>query len=400
MSRSVTGLFLALVVLPALALAQSDAPVRPGSTEGVKFVKHQIGTFRSEAFGVADFNGDGKLDVAAGNFLYLAPEFKPLKIRSIKGNVDDHGKGYFNDFMNAPVDVEGNGRPGIVSVDWFSKSVYYYRNTLGQPGDWPETLVDTADNYECGDLVDLEGKGKTKVILPHTTQTLWFEVGVKDGKPGLVKHVVSAKKMEFGAGAGDVNGDGRPDILRPNAWFEAPADIRTGEWKEHPLSIGAKDGRATHTPQILVYDVNGDGLNDLITSNAHQYGIFWYEQVRQGDQIAWKQHTIDDTWSQAHSLVLADLDGCGLPELVTGKRFMAHNGGDPDEYGKLGLYYYKLVRKSDKTVEWKKYVISYDDGAAAGLAIWTGDFRGSGKIDVIVTGKFGGPVWFENQGKP
>ena len=88
-----------------------------------------------------------------------------------------------------------------------------------------------------------------------------------------------------------------------------------------------------------------------------------------------------------------------MPELITGKRFMAHNGGDPDEYGKLGLYYYKLIRKPDKTVEWKKYAISYDEGIGAGLAIWAGDFRGTGRIDIIVTGKFGGPVWFENKGK-
>lgn len=398
MSRSTSSLLLILFLFPTIAAAQSSDARRSGLSDGVRFVKHQIGTFRSEALGVADFNGDGKLDIVAGNFLYLAPDFNPLKIRSIKGRVDEKGKGYYHDFMNAPVDVEGNGRPGIVSVDWFSRSVYYYRNTLGQPGEWPETLVDTADNYECGDLVDLEGKGRANVILPHTTQTIWFEVGQKDGKPGLIKHVASTKRLGDGAGVGDINGDGRPDIIRPTAWFEAPADIRTGQWKEHPLSVGAKDGKATHTPQILVYDVNGNGLNDIITSNAHEYGIFWYEQIRQGDQITWKQHTIDDTWSQAHSLALADLDGCGVPELVTGKRLMAHNGGDPDEYGKLGLYYYKLFRKPDKTVEWKKYVISYDEGVGSGLGIWTGDLRGSGKIDVIVTGKFGGPVWFENKG--
>ncbi len=143
MSRLTTCLVLVVILVPALAFAQPGVPARPGAPDGVKFVKHRIGNFRSETFGVADFNGDGKLDIVAGNFLYLAPEFKPLKIRSIKGNVDEQGKGYYNDFMNAPVDVEGNGRPGIVSVDWFSQSIYYYRNTLGKPGDWPETKVET-----------------------------------------------------------------------------------------------------------------------------------------------------------------------------------------------------------------------------------------------------------------
>lgn len=399
MSRIAFGLLPGILVFSTLSLAQTDRPARPGVPSEVRFVKHRIGQFRSEALGVADFNGDGKLDIAAGNYLYLAPGFQPLKIRSIKGQVDDQGKGYYHDFMNAPVDVEGTGRPGIVSVDWFSKSVYYYRNTLGQAGDWPETKVDTADNYECGDLVDLDGKGKAHAILPHTRETVWFEVGFKDGKPDLVKHVVSTKKMEFGAGAGDVNGDGRPDLIRPNAWFEAPANIRTGQWKEHALSLGDRGGRIAHTPQILVFDVNGDGRNDLITSNAHGHGIFWYEQVRKGDTIAWKQHTIDDTWTQAHALALADLDGCGVPELITGKRFMAHNGSDPDEHGKLGLYYYKLTRKPDRTVQWKKHLISYDKGIGAGLAIWTGDLKGTGRIDIVVTGKFGGPVWFENKGK-
>ncbi len=399
MPRSATCLYLAALFLPLWAWAQSAEPARSDASAGVPFVKHQLGTFRSEAFGVADFNGDAKLDIVAGNFLYLAPDFKPQKIRSIKGNVDDQGQGYYHDFMNAPVDLEGNGRPGIVSVDWFSRSVYYYRNTLGQPGDWPETTVDTSDNYECGDLVDLEGNGRGNVILPHTRQTVWFEVGKKDGQPAFIKHVVSEKKLEFGAGVGDLNGDGRPDIIRPDAWFEAPADIRKDPWTEHPLALGDKDGRRTHTPQILVFDVNADGLNDLIASNAHGYGIFWYQQVRDNAAIAWKQHTIDDTWTQAHALALADLDGCGVPELVTGKRFMAHNGSDPDEYGKLGVYYYKLLRQPDKTVSWKRYAVSFDEGVGAGLAIWTGDFCGSGKIDIIVTGKFGGPVWFENKRK-
>ena len=395
---TVRSLF-ALALLGAMLSSGTARAAEPAMTTEVsplKFIVHRVGTFRSEACGVADFNGDGKLDIVAGNFLYLAPDFKPVKIRSVQGKVDEQGKGYHNDFMNVPVDAEGAGRPGVASVDWFTKSVYWYRNTLGQPGDWPEVKVDTSDNFECGDLVPLEGKAKPPVVLTHTRATIWFEPGTTaDGKKGLVKHVISEKPMEFGAGVGDINGDGRPDVLRPNAWFEAPQDIRTGTWKEHPLSLGDKDGKVAHTPQILVYDVDGDGLNDIITSNAHGYGIFWYQQVRQGDKITWKQHTIDDTWTQAHSFALCDIDGCGLPELITGKRFMAHNGGDPDAYGKLCVYYYKLARQPDKSVAWKRYAISYDQGIGAGLNIWVGDLKGNGGLDIVTTGKFGGPVWFE-----
>lgn len=141
--------------------------------------------------------------------------------------------------------------------------------------------------------------------------------------------------------------------------------------------------------------MNGDGLNDLITSSAHGYGIFWYEQVRHGNQITFKQHLIDNSWTQAHSLALADLDGCGVPELITGKRFMAHNGGDPEETAPLGLYYYKLTRQPVPV--WTKHVISYGEAIGSGVNICVADLDGDGDLDIVVTGKWGGPVWFENQ---
>ena len=178
-----------------------------------------------------------------------------------------------------------------------------------------------------------------------------------------MKHVISEKKMNYGGGVGDVNGDGRPDVLRPDGWFEGPTDPRRGQWVEHAWALGGKDGQVDHTPQILVLDVSKDGLPDVITSNAHKHGIFWYEQTRDRSH-PWKQHQIDDTWSQAHSLALADLDGDGVPELVTGKRFMAHNGSDPDEAGPLGVYFYKL--KPGQALTWTKHVISFDQESAPG----------------------------------
>jgi len=186
--------------------------------------------------------------------------------------------------------------------------------------------------------------------------------------------------------------------VRPNAWFEAPEDVRAGEWTAHPLSLGSLEpDTADHTAQILVHDVDGDGRNDILTSNAHKYGIFWYRQVREGDAVAWRRYVIDQSWTQAHSLALGDIDGDGDLDFVTGKRFKAHNGKDPGSDEPLGVYWYEQ-RRGDG-VEWIKHVITYDEGIGSSLNVPVVDLDGDGDLDVVVTGKWGGPVWFENQGK-
>ena len=385
---------IAFSLLCASMSAAGEVPGAAPSATG--FVAHRIGTYRSEAVAVADFNQDGRLDVAAGAFLYLAPEWKAVKIRTLSGEVDDQGKGYVDDFMNLPLDVNGDGKTDIISCGWFCQCVRWHRNALGQDGDWPEQIADTDGNFEAGDLVDIDGDGKEREVLGHAKKTVWYEVGTTSaGAPGLVKHVISDTEMNFGGGVGDVNADGRPDVLRPDAWFEAPEDPRNGVWIAHPWALGAKDGKSEHTPQMYVMDVNDDGLADVITSDAHRHGIFWYEQVRVGGGDAtWTQHTIDDTWSQAHSLALADIDGDGVKDLVTGKRFMAHNGSDPDEYGKRGVYWYGLKRGKEPV--WTKHTVSYDEGFGSGVNLCAVDLDADGDIDVVVTGKWGGPVWFEN----
>ncbi|MGQ9576389.1 MAG: FG-GAP repeat domain-containing protein [Thermoguttaceae bacterium] len=364
----------------------------------LKFVMHRVGKFRSEACGVADFNKDGKLDIVAGPYIYFAPDWKPHQIRTLEGEVDQQGKGYYRDFMNLPLDVDGDGQIDVVNCHWWGTAEWFRNIGFGaQP--WPRTIIETSEkiNFECGDAWDIDGDGRALEILPHTAATWWYEAGkLPDGTRGIIKHVVSDRARNWGGGVGDLNGDGRPDILRPNAWYEAPVDPRRGHWIEHPLSVGAKDGKSDHTPQILVYDVNGDGLSDIVTSSAHRYGIFWYQQTRDGDTVGFKQHLIDDTWTQAHSLALADLDGDGDLDLVTGKRFMAHNGADPDAFGPLGVYWYELKRGPQP--QWIKHPISFNQGIGSGMNIPVVDLDGDGDLDIVVTGKWGGPVWFENKG--
>ena len=363
--------------------------------DAILFRKHTLDLGCSETVTVTDVNRDGRLDIVCGESWYeqvepesgRGPRFIKHKFRDL-GYTDF----YLEDLSDLAIDVNGDGYPDIVSCSYWSKPLTWWENPGKSGGPWREHLIDSGSPVEFVFLVDMLNTGKPLQLLPQFGRTdfplRWYELAGAGAPEAWIKHDVSAMSWGHGIGAGDVNGDGRTDLITPRGWFEAPADPRQGSWTFHPeFDLGA-------TGFIFVEDVNRDGVPDLVTSLGHEYGIFWYEQTRDASgNRSWQKRLIDDGFSQAHAMTLVDLNGDGRREIVTGKRFYAHEH-DPGANEPLGVYWYESFESSGR-LQWRRHIIDYSTRTGAGMQIPVIDIDGDGDLDIVVAGK-SGLYLFEN----
>ncbi len=396
----------ATVVLAAGTLALLGAQSRPPD---VSFTIRMIDSGASETAAFVDINNDGRLDIVSSEFWYQAPNWEKHKIRDINWNGQ-----YVDNFSDLPIDIDGDGFTDVVQFGYFSNNIVWMKNPgRGAQGPWKSTEIFSGFPTEFAQLVDLDNDGKARELLPEfdrpAAPLAWFDL--QNGTWN--KHVVSDHSYGHGIGAGDVNGDGRNDILTPQGWFEAPADVRNGawtfhqtDWSQHPIApSGAQRGAppapapvapgapATSAPAprpaqfgfMYALDVNGDGRRDIITGMGHDYGVCWYEQNSDG---SWTQRVIDNTWSQAHAPILADVNADGQMDLVTGKRYFAHNGSDPGEREPIGLYWYEFQRR-ERAVIFTRHIIDYGGRMGGGMQTDVKDMDGDGDPDIVSGGKAG-----------
>ena len=333
---------------------------------------------RAEGAAVGDFNCDGKLDIAAGSVYYAAPHWTRVPV--LEEPKAFPPKSYSDAFLCFAHDVNRDGRTDLMVVDFPGKQTWWFENPGPAGGAWKRVEAVSITNGENPLWVDLLGDGKMALVA-GMPEMGWASPGT-DPHARWETHVVAGpddpktQKYYHGFGAGDVNGDGRLDILVREGWWEAPEDRTQVPWTFHRVDFGPA------CAQMLVYDCNDDGLADVITTSAHQYGIWWHEQTADG----WKTHEIDKSFSQTHAVVLADINGDGLMDFVTGKRYYAHCGRDPGAEEPALLCWYELKRVDGKPA-WTRHVI--DDNSGSGMNFQVVDINGDGLLDVATANKKG-----------
>ena len=382
--------------------------------------------FYAEGISGGDINRDGAMDALSGPYAYLGPDFK----RAVEiyrpqiyapANANMAGQ-YTDNFLNYVHDFTGDGWPDYLKINF--NGAYLYVNTKGESRSWPVFQVtDGGVSSETTQLGDIDGDGKVELLMSTGSGANRVIGMAKLGSDPTAKwtfHAISDKGDwgGHGYGYGDINGDGKHDIIQGSGWWEQPAAGATsGLWKFNPVPFGRGTDAFVRGADMFAYDVNGDKLPDVVTSLfAHGPGLAWYEQQRSGQgQITWKMHMIMDapdaaaderkTWettdknivfTELHVLQLVDMDGDGLKDIVTGKRWFSHGMEYPenDRDDPPVVAWFKLVRKAGGQVEFVPHIIN--NYAGIGTQISVVDMNGDKRPDVLTAQRKGAYIFYNN----
>jgi hypothetical protein len=380
-------------------IAYKDLAFRVTPIEKVapRFRVQQISDmYYSWSSAAGDFNRDGVLDIVSGPYIYYGPDF--TKSREIYTQTALKPSTEFgNPNYNFAFDFDGDGWTDIFGGP---PNGVVYMNPKGESRRWDHYQVVTGVQSEYSMLIDIDGDGRPEMIYSGDGAVKYAKYDPADPTKAWATHAVSERGYgaAHGIGAGDINGDGRMDIVSVYGWWEQPPAGSSQEpWTYHSQGFGRYNRGAFGGQGMFVYDVNGDGLNDVVTAlSAHSFGIGWYEQKRDAaGKISFVEHLISGDYgeksaggaafSEPHGTASADVDGDGIPDFIAGKRYWSHLDSylDPDPYGAPVLYWWRTVRnpKAPGGAEFVPELIHNRSGA--GSDVKAVDLNKDGVMDIV-----------------
>ena len=351
--------------------------------------------FHAEGAACGDFNKDGKNDIVYGPYWWEGPDFQKRHQIYDGKPVDPHG--YSKNFFAYAPDLNKDGWADVLVLGFPGEESYWFANPQGKEGNWTKYSIMKVTDGESPGWADITGDGQPEIVSGTGGGFGYAAPGEDPTKEWPITKVtpgIGVQRFTHGMGLGDVNGDKRLDLLEKNGWWEQPADPRTKpEWTFHKQEFSGGGGA-----QMFAYDFDGDGDNAVLTSlAAHGYGLAWYEQ-KEG---AFTKHDImpadakaGPRYSELHAVDMADFNGDGVQDFVTGKRWWSHapradgTGGEPGTHDAAVVYWYEVKPgKASGKAEFIPHLIHNESGV--GTQVTAVDVDGNGVPDVVVGNKKG-----------
>src|SRR5947208_1930040 len=367
------------------------------------------GGYSANSVAVADVNGDGKLDLLVANFCTATPLRGDGTVGVLLGNGDGtfqpavtYDSGGQNAVSIAVADVNSDGKPDAVVTDNCVTSTCDAGAVGVLLGNGDGTFQ-AAVNYTSGGLSpssvvvgDVNGDGKPDLLVGniymgngnYSRGSVGLLLGNGDGTFLGPVSFDSGGEYAYGVAVGDINGDGKLDLFVANFCADSTCAsggvavfLGKGDGSFQPVVTYGSGGLDSYS--VAVGDVNEDGKPDLLVANYYSADGNYYSNgtvgvlLGNGDGTFQAAVSYGSGGSGPASLAVGDVNGDGKPDLLVANQCSNRNNSNSC----TGLLTVLLGSGDGKF----QAAVSYASGGASPSSIVLADINGDEKPDVLIS---------------